>query len=273
MIYDKNGVYIKAKTIDIGERVSFGKNVDIRCIEDFILGDRSHLGDDVRIRGRRVVIGDDLYHSRGLDVGGGGCDRSLSTLVIGDRCTIHNNHLNIAETIVIGNDVGLSPEVTLYTHGFWLSVLRGFPAEFAPILIENGAIIGYRTTVMAGVTIGENCVVGAQSVVTKNLDGNAIYAGVPAKKIRDIKEPSIVEKRAMLEHIVREYMTVAAYHKISPEIWAQYPNVHINECVFNVETLEWEGKEDECTDDWRDHARRYGLRYYSERPFRSALKW
>jgi len=273
MIYDKNGVYIKAKTIDIGERVSFGKNVDIRCIEDFILGDRSHLGDDVRIRGRRVAIGDDLYHSRGLDVGGGGCDRPRSTLRIGDRCTMHTGHINLAEPVVLGDDVGLSPEVVIEGHGFWLSVLEGFPSVFSGVTIGSGAIIGYRTIILPGVNIGACCVVGAQSVVTKDLPAWSICVGSPCKKIRDIKEPSIIEKRAMLEHVVREYMTIAAYHKISPEIWAQYPNVHINECVFNVETLEWEGKEDGCTDDWRDHARRYGLRYYSERPFRSALQW
>lgn len=273
MIYERHGVYISAKIISIGEDVSFGTNVDIRCIDKFTLGDRSHLGDDVRIRGRSVVIGTDLYHSRGLDVGGGGCDRPRSTLRIGDRCTIHNNHINLAESVVIGDDVGLSPDVVIECHGFWWSVLEGFPTVFKGVTIGNGAIIGYRTIIMPGVNIGEFCVVGAQSVVTKDLPARSVCVGSPCKKIKDIVEPSFPYKKRWVEHIVAEYMKIAKYHGIHPIIHVRYPKVIVNDCVFDMEHMAFEGKEDECSDDWRDHARRYGIRFYSERPFRSALKW
>jgi len=273
MIYEADGVYISAKEIEIGRDVTFGRDVDIRCVDKFSLGDRSHLGDNVRVRGRSVKIGADLYHSEGLRVGGGGCDRPWSTLVIGDRCTIHNQFLNLAMPITLGNDVGLSPDVACVSHGFWLSVLRGFPASFAPINIKDGAIIGYRTMVLAGVTIGENCVVGAQSVVTKDLEGNAIYAGSPAKKIRDIKIPGMQERRAWVDHIMHEYQEIAAYHGINPQINVQYPYVTVNGATFHVENLTVTGEEDEETDDFRDAMRRYGLRFYTERPFRSVMRW
>ena len=273
MIYEDEGVFIQAGEIVLGTDCSFGKNVDIRCVDRFALGDRSHLGDDVKIRGRSVSFGDDLYHSSGLDVGGGGCDRPRSTLRIGDRCTIHDNHINIAEPVYIGDDVGLSPAVTIYTHGFWWNVLHGFPAEFRSVTIGNGTIIGYRTLILPGVNIGEFCVVGAQSVVTKDLPGKSICVGSPCRKLKDIEPPPYIKKRAYVEIILREYREIAEYHGISPFISLEFPEVRVNNCTFNLLDLNFEGEEDMETDDFRDAMRRYGLRFYSERPFRSALKW
>jgi acetyltransferase-like isoleucine patch superfamily enzyme len=272
VIFEREGVSISAKEIQLGEGVSFGRNVDIRCVDSFSLGDRSHLGDDVKIRGREVRIGADLYHSRGLDVGGGGCDRPNSILSIGDRCTIHDNHINLAERVSIGNDVGLSPSVTIYTHGFWWSVLEGFPAEFGGVSIGHGAIIGYRTLILPSVTIGDYCVVGAQSIVAKSLPGLSICVGSPARKLRDITRPSDELRQQRLDSILREYAQIAEYHGIAPRIEVEFPRVRVNDCTFDVLALTCEGKEDEETDDFRDAMRRYGLRFYTQRPFRSALK-
>jgi maltose O-acetyltransferase len=56
----------------------------------------------------------------------------------------------------------------------------------APISVGAGVWLGARVLVLPGVTIGDSCVVGAGSVVTKDLEPNAAYAGVPAKKLRDL---------------------------------------------------------------------------------------
>lgn len=269
----RNVSIVAGGALEIGRDVTFGRNIDIRVIEDFVLGDRSHLGDDVRIRARGVSFGNDLWHSRGLDVGGGGCDRPRAYLFIGDRCTIHDNHLNLAESITILDDVGLSPAVTLYCHYFWKSVLEGFPAKMAPISIDNWAIIGYRTTILPGVHIGNSAVVGAHSVVTKDIEPRVIAAGNPAKIIKKITVPSHQDQVEMLLHIIEDWREIAQYHGLTPTILGGYPIIQINECFFDVKTLAFWGVEDECTDDWRDHARRYGLRFYGERPFKSALEW
>lgn len=60
-------------------------------------------------------------------------------------------------------------------------------AASAPIKIGKNVWLGAGTTVLKGVTIGENTVVGAMSLVTRDLDSNAVYAGVPAKIIKDIE--------------------------------------------------------------------------------------
>jgi len=271
--YRKGTVHIRAGEIEIGEGVTFGKDIDIVAKDRFAIGDRSRLGDNIHIRGRNIIFGKDLYHSEGLRIGGGGCDRPRANFSIGDRCTIHSNHINIAEPVTIGNDVGLSPEVTLYTHFFWLSVLKGFPAGFEPIHIDSGAIIGYRTTILPGVLIGENAVVGAHSVVTKNVLPWAVYAGNPARFIRDVRDPTEEVKEQWLQKIIIEFVEIAEYHGHLPLIQVDFPWIKVNECMFNVDTLQFIGEEDMMTDGWRDHARRYGLRWYSKRPFKSMMDW
>jgi acetyltransferase-like isoleucine patch superfamily enzyme len=264
-----NNISIEAASIEIGKNVHFGRNISILLRGKFSIGDYSHLGDDVNIGGNNVRIGRHLFHDEGLRVGGGGHQNPTANLTIGDRCTLHDNIINIYEPIEIGNDVGLSNEVTLLTHGYWLSVLEGYPASFSGIKIGNGVIIGYRSLVMMGVEIADNCVIGAQSVVTKSLRKKGIYAGSPVKLIREITPMSYGEKTLVLDKIIEGYYPIAAHHGVSPWICASYPNVYINGLMFNVETFRYSGVEDEETDDFRDYMRKWGIRIYTERPFRS----
>jgi maltose O-acetyltransferase len=57
-----------------------------------------------------------------------------------------------------------------------------------PVRIGAGAWLGTRVTVLGGVTIGEGCVVAAGAVVADDLAPNGLYAGVPARRIRDLPE-------------------------------------------------------------------------------------
>jgi UDP-2-acetamido-3-amino-2,3-dideoxy-glucuronate N-acetyltransferase len=52
--------------------------------------------------------------------------------------------------------------------------------------IKKGASIGSSSTIMCGITIGENAIIGAGAVVTKSVPANTIVAGIPAKFIRKI---------------------------------------------------------------------------------------
>ncbi len=262
-------IEIEAGSVDIGNHVHFGRNVSILLRGKFSIGDYSYLGDDVQIRGNNVRIGQHLFHSSGLRVGGGGYQNPTASLTIGDRCTIHDNIINICEPIEIGNDVGLSNEVTLLTHGYWLSVLEGYPASFKGIKIGNGVIIGYRSLVMMGVEIADETVIGAQSAVTKSIDRRGVYAGSPVKFIRDIVEPSLYGKMKKLREIIEGYIPIANYHGIIPKIEVDYPFVCFKNLVINVENFHYSGMEDDDTDNFRDYMRKWGIRIYTERPFRS----
>ncbi len=265
-------IFIKAKEIEIGAGVSFGENIHVDVRGKFAIGDRSRLGDDVKIAGNNVSFGSDLYHSVGLDIGGGGHTNPTANFTIGDRCTIHNNYINLAEEITIGNDVGLSLDVSIQTHGYWLSVLDGYPAKFAGVYIDNGVIVGFRSVILMGVSIASNIVIGACSVVTKNLtEKDGIYVGNPAKFIKKVVPLPLSEKIEKVDYIIGEYKKIADHHGIYPLISVDYPNIKINACDFNVETLEFSGSEDDITDHFRDYVRKWGLRYYSSRTFKTVV--
>lgn len=266
-------VSIKASEIHIGEGVSFGGNIHIDVRGKFSIGNRSRLGYDVKVEGNNVFFGDDLYHSEGLKIGGGGHTNPTANFTIGDRCTIHNNYINLAEEIIIGNDVGLSLDVSIQTHGYWLSVLEGYPAKFAGVFIGDGTIVGFRSVILMGTSIAKNAVIGACSVITKNLtEENGIYVGNPAKFIRKVVPLSHPEKIKKINYIIDEYKKIASHHGIDPNIVVNYPYIYVNKCKFDVEKIEFSGKEDRETDHFRDYIRKWGLRYYADRPFRTIIK-
>lgn len=268
---ESKNIEIVAKEIRVGKDVSFGSNVKIKLNGVFSIGDFSRLGNDTEILGHNVTIGSHLFHSSGLRVGGGGRESHTANLTIGDRCTIHNNFINVCEPILIGDDVGLSTEVAILTHGYWLSVLEGFPASFAGVKIGSGVIIGYRSLIMMGAVIPEKTVIGAQSVVTKTLKKKGIYAGSPARFIKDIKPLTYDQKIAEISRIIEDYKSKSVYRGVntSQNLTLDYPLLTFKDFTFNVETFEHSGAEDEDTDDFRDYIRKWGIRIYTDRGFKS----
>jgi len=273
-VNNHRNIDIRAGEVNIGRNVTFGKNIKVRCKGTFEIGDFSRLGDDTEIYGNNVQIGKHLFNSSGLRVGGGGRQHPQANLIIGDRCTIHNNFINVCEPVLIGHDVGLSPEVSLITHGYWLSVLEGFPASFAGIRIKAGTIVGYRSCILMGVIIADRSVIAAHSVVTRSLgEPDAIYAGNPARMLREVVPMTQEEREEKVRHILDQYQVIARYHGLEPQIVVKYPIVEVNDFCIDVETFEYAGNEDADTDDFRDYIRKWGIRVYTERPFKSHFEW
>ena len=88
--------------------------------------------------------------------------------------------------IEIGNNVQIGPHVTIITNNHDISdrdVLR-----CRPVLIEDGVWIGAGATILPGVHIGKNAVIGSAAVVTKDVEENSIVAGNPARLIRKLDQ-------------------------------------------------------------------------------------
>ena len=92
--------------------------------------------------------------------------------------------------VLIGENVQFGPNVSIYTAGHPIHPdSRNSGYEYGiGITIGDSVWIGGSTCVMPGVTIGENSVIGAGSVVTKDIPANVIAAGNPCKVIREITE-------------------------------------------------------------------------------------
>ena len=88
--------------------------------------------------------------------------------------------------ITIEDDVLIGPKVNLITENHPIDPTKRKSLICNPILIKRNAWIGAASTILPGVTIGENAIVAAGSVVRKDVPDNTIVAGVPAKHIRHI---------------------------------------------------------------------------------------
>ena len=103
-----------------------------------------------------------------------------------------NDNLTILDVgkVTIGKNVMIAPNVSIYTAGHPVHPdSRNSGYEYGiPITIGDNVWIGGSVVILPGVTIGNNAVIGAGSVVTKDIPDNAIAAGSPCKVIRTITE-------------------------------------------------------------------------------------
>lgn len=99
-------------------------------------------------------------------------------VVIGDRVTIKCG-VQVWDGVTLEDDVFIGPNVTFTNDPFPRS--RQHPGSFARTLVERGASIGANATILPGITIGTDALVGAGSVVTRDVPAYAIVVGNPAR--------------------------------------------------------------------------------------------
>lgn len=147
------------------------------------------LGKDVKIYGFVNLYGCDIGDNTKI----GAFVEIQKNAVIGKNCKI-SSHTFICEGVTIEDNVFIGHNVTfindlypratatpgqLQTEDDWTCI---------PTYVKKGASIGSSVTLLCGITVGENAVVGAGSVVTKDVPPNTIVAGNPAKIIRFIDD-------------------------------------------------------------------------------------
>ena len=109
---------------------------------------------------------------------------------LGKRVSIHQFcYLDGQGEIEIGNDVAIANHVKILTgdHVFKNNdvAIKDQGIEIDKITIKDNVWIGAGATILKGVVIGENSIIGAQSLVNKNIPPNVIAAGVPCKVVKE----------------------------------------------------------------------------------------
>lgn len=105
-------------------------------------------------------------------------------VILGDRVTVKSG-VYLWNGLRIEDDVFIGPNVTFSNDLYPKSKI--YPESFLMTIVKKGASIGANATILPGITLGQNCLVGAGSVVTRNVPDNAVVAGNPARILRYIE--------------------------------------------------------------------------------------
>ena len=114
-------------------------------------------------------------------------------LHIGNNVSMSSTAIVCYKSITIGDNVKIGGNVVIYDTDFHSlnheernHLPEIYNAQKKEVLIKSGAFIGAHSTILKGVVVGENSIIGSGSVVTKNVPDNQVWAGNPAKFIREI---------------------------------------------------------------------------------------
>lgn len=164
------------------------------------------------VRGFTPKIGDNVYLAENTTI--------VGDVEIGNDCSIWFNAVlrGDVNSIKIGNKVNIQDGSVLHTLyqkstieiGDNVSV--GHNVTIHGAKIENDVLVGMGATILDNAVIGKNSIIAANSLILSNtiVEPNSVYAGVPAKKVKDI-EPE--QTKEMIEKIANNYLMYSSWYK------------------------------------------------------------
>ena len=126
-----------------------------------------------------------IFNGVGIEMYGDGVIIIGENSYCGNRCAFQTI---LGHKIVVGNNTSISHNVRIYTSNrdanYIIGKQKETPLRNGDVIIGNDCWIGANVFICEGITIGDQVVIGANSVVTKNIPSESISGGVPAKIIR-----------------------------------------------------------------------------------------
>jgi maltose O-acetyltransferase len=116
---------------------------------------------------------------------------------IGEDLIVIDDYENDENRLFIHDRVAISPRVTLVLYAVpnWSRIKDTTGTKKGKIVIEQDAWIGTGTVILPQVRIGEGAIVGANSVVNRDVQSYAVVGGVPAKYISKVEMPAVIKKK------------------------------------------------------------------------------
>jgi acetyltransferase-like isoleucine patch superfamily enzyme len=191
---------------NIHESTKIGDNPKIE--EYVIIKKDTTIGNNPTIRSHTVIyhnniIGNDFQTGHNVNIREN--NKIGNNVSIGTKTTVEHN-ITIEDDVRIHSNAFI-PEFSILRKGCWigpcatLTNARYPKSEFTKnnlegVEIKENAKIGANATILPGITIGKNSIVGAGSVVTKDIPDNIVVAGNPAKEIKKVDELNYKEGKA-----------------------------------------------------------------------------
>jgi acetyltransferase-like isoleucine patch superfamily enzyme len=211
------GCVVIGKDVEIGKKSSIGFFTIIRA-RKIKIARYVKIGAMSAIDTESISIDDDARINEQVYIGG--TKTPQSSLIMGKRTIIMQaSYINPTMPITIGDDSGIGGHCLLFTHGSWNSVLEGYPVKFAPIHIGKKVWLPWRVFIMPGVSIGDGVVVGADSMINRDIPANCLVAGSPAKIIKEkIPQPlQEEEKKEIIDDIFKAFIQHLNHHDFVTE--------------------------------------------------------
>jgi len=157
-------------------------------------------------------------------------------VIIGENLWITNEFKSIyiditrPSLVEIGSNVRLNKNLTILTHDGSYYVLRNKYKEFIPtsgkVKIGNNVYFGRNCSVFKGTTIGDNCIIGFGSIVTKDIPSNSVAVGTPAKVVCSLDEYYEKRKKLCINEAFSYARSIKERFNRMPQIedfWEEFP--------------------------------------------------
>jgi len=218
----KFGTLIISNNIQIGKDSKIGPFTLIKA-ENLSIGDYTVIKPLVLIKALTIEIKNYVKISI-LNIINSELSES-SFFSIGDHSSIFPYcWIEPGEGIFIGENVGIGGHTLMFTHGSWPNYVEGGPVSFGSITIENDVWLPWRVFILPNVKIGAGVIVGANSLINKDIEECTLVAGSPAKVIKKIIKQDIdkVEKmNVIIEHYAKhiEFKDNITTNKVNNDLW------------------------------------------------------
>ncbi len=254
----------------IGKDCQIHPTAHIDVSEGYI-GDRTIIGENVRIEGTKVVIGKESFIDRMATIGGGSCFDPQAELITGDWLHMGvNSHLNTARGLYIGHEFGCGIETKVFTHGAYSdSYNLGAPTQWSAVHIGN-QVWCPNAWINPGVKIGDQVVVAARSLINIDLPSGCLAGGVPVKILKENHFPKKNNLPELMLAIIEQTLLRLRQKGIDFHQDEIFFNLESNSVTveskvgrteFNLQKKQISGNEKEISSILKDQLRRNGLRF------------
>lgn len=171
--------FLRINGAKIGRNTYVSLSSRIVAKKSLVIGNDCVIKSHVKIKANNISIGHNCIISEDSYITGD------DNFFLGNKSFVGKKvRINVSKNVTIGEDVGVGENTTIWTHGYFPPADEGYPVTYSSVSIGDGTWVSTNIIILPGVKIGKNVIIGAGSVVTKNVDDESLIAGNPAKFLK-----------------------------------------------------------------------------------------